>query len=203
MMTAIVTALPLAAQRRVDLLVDVEGVYRQSGIAAEGGVAIYSPRFETGGGVGAGVNVWMTGRVSLEVKAAVLASEMELRFVDGDAVSVVDVGFVNMIPISAVVQWHPFEDVGVRPYFGAGLVYVIMQDIGERAQIPRTDFGASTGLLLNAGVRIPLSKRWAVTGDARYVPVETRGTVRFGDGETGGDLDVRPLVLSFGVAYTF
>ena len=200
---AIAAALPLAAQRRIDLLVDVEGVYRQSGIDAGDGAVIYSPRFETGGGIGAGVNVWMTGRVSLEVKAAVLASEMELRFVDGDAVSVVDVGFVNMIPISAVVQWHPFEDVGVRPYFGVGVVHVIMQDVEERALIPRTNFGSDTGLLLNAGVRIPLSKRWAVTGDARYVPVETRGTVRFGDDDTRGDLDVRPLVVSFGVAYSF
>ena len=98
MVMAMVIALPVAAQRRVDLLIDVEGVYRQSGIDAADGTAVYTPQFETGGGIGAGVNVWMTGRVSLEVKAAVLASDMELRFVDGDAVSVLDVGFVNMIP---------------------------------------------------------------------------------------------------------
>lgn len=203
---AMVMTLPLAAQRRVDLLVDVEGVYRQSGIDPGDATAIYTPQFETGGGIGAGVNVWMTGRVSLEMKAAVLASEMELRFIDGDAVSVLDVGFVNMIPLSAVVQWHPFEEGAIRPYFGAGVVYVIMQDIEQRELTPRTEFGGDAGLLLNAGLRIPLSKRFALTADARYVPVETRGSVRFGDDEiegTAGDLDVRPLVVGFGVAYTF
>jgi outer membrane protein W len=203
---AMVITLPLAAQRRVDLLVDVEGVYRQSGIDAGDATAVYSPRFETGGGIGAGVNVWMTGRVSLEFKAAVLASEMELRFIDGDAVTVLDVGFVNMIPLSAVVQWHPFEEGAIRPYFGAGAVYVMMQDVEQREQTPQTNFGGAAGLLLNAGLRVPLSKRFALTADARYVPVETRGTVRFGDDDiegTAGELDVRPLVVGFGLAYSF
>lgn len=199
----VMSALPLAAQRRVDLIVDVEGVHRQSGIDAGESGAIYTPEFDNGGGIGAGVNVWMTGRVSLEVKAAVLASNMQLRFINGDAVAILDVGYVNMIPISAVAQWHPFEEGAVRPYFGAGVVYVMMEDVEARGQTPRTEFGSDTGLLLNAGLRVPLSKRWALTGDARYVPVETRGNVRFGDSETGGDLDVRPLVVGFGVAYTF
>jgi outer membrane protein len=186
----------------VELLVDAEGVHRQSG-GPPSLTSAYRPEFDNGGGVGVGLNWFFTGRVSLEVKAAVLATEMRLRTVQGDFVGTVNVGSVNMIPVTALVQWHPFEEGSLRPYVGAGVAHIFVEDIDAEGLIPRTEFSNPTGLVVDGGLRLVLSDRWSLTGDARYVPIETSGNVRFGGGESEADLDVRPLVVGFGVAYRF
>jgi outer membrane protein len=185
----------------VEILVDAEGVHRQSG--ADTAVSAYRPEFDNGGGLGVGLNWFFTGRMSLEVKAAVLATEMRLRSVQGDFVGTVTVGSVNMIPVTALVQWHPFEEGALRPYVGAGVAHIFVEDIDAEGLVPRTDFSNPTGLVLDGGVRFSLSSRWSLTGDARYVPIETSGSVRFGNSDSEADLDVRPLVVGFGVAYRF
>ena len=192
-----------SAQDRVELIVDVEGVHRQNGGAVSGAGSAYQPEFENGGGFGLGVNWHFSGRVSLEVKAAVLASDMSLRVEEGDFVALVDVGYVNMVPVTALVQWHPFEKGSLRFYVGAGVAHVFIEDIEAEGLVPRTEFSNTTGLVVDAGLRIPMSKRWSFTGDARYIPVETSGTARFGPNGIEGNLDVRPLIVSFGLAYQF
>jgi outer membrane protein len=188
----------------VEIIVDAEGVHRQSDIDADRTGTFYEPEFDNGGGLGVGVNWFMTGRVSLELKAAVLASDMQIRIVDGDFVGKVNVGYVNMVPVTAVVQWHPFEDgVALRPYVGAGVAHVFLEDVAEEGLVPRTEFSNTTGLVLNAGLRVSVSKRWSLAGDVRYVPVETSGRVRFANQETESDLDVRPLIVGFGIVYHF
>jgi outer membrane protein W len=201
-----VAALPLAAERRLELIVDVEGVHRQeriSGAAAGESETTYEPEFDNGGGVGVGLNWRFTDRTSLEVKAAVLASDMRIRVISSDFVAVANVGYTNMIPISAVVQWHPFEGVALRPYIGAGVAHIIVEDIEAKGLVPATEFSDTTGLVLNAGLRVAISKRWSLSGDARYIPVETSGAARFGNQETEAELAVRPLIVGFGVVYRF
>jgi outer membrane protein W len=80
---------------------------------------------------------------------------------------------------------------------------VFIDDVEAEGLVPRTEFSNTTGLVLDAGLRVPLSKRWSLTGDARYVAVETSGTVRFGNSATEGGMDVRPLIVGFGAAYRF
>src|SRR6476659_8528005 len=56
---------PLFAQHRVDIFVDAEGVHRSSKATFEPNVVRFEPRFDNGGGIGGGINVFMGDRVSL------------------------------------------------------------------------------------------------------------------------------------------
>src|SRR5205085_4219062 len=73
-------ATPVMAQRRVDLIFDVEGV-RQNSKPSQftPNERRFEPRFNTGGGLGLGVNWFMSDRLSLEAKASLLSSSVRLR----------------------------------------------------------------------------------------------------------------------------
>ena len=102
------------------------------------------------------------------------------------------------------MQWHPIDGGSFRPYVGVGLAYVILRDIEKSAGgVTGVSFDDPTGLVVNAGLRIPFSSRWALNGDARYVPVETSGRARFGGTTSSAEIEVRPLLVAVGLAYRF
>ncbi|HEX8171839.1 MAG TPA: OmpW family outer membrane protein [Thermoanaerobaculia bacterium] len=193
-------ALPSLAQR-VDLILDVEGVRRNDDGPSR--PIRYDPTFETGGGIGGGVNWHFSGRTSLEVKIAALVSEMHVQITGSDFVARANLGRAQMYPITAVLQWHPVEKGSLRPYLGVGVAHVITRNIEATPLTPAIEFEDPTGLVLDAGLRIPFSKRWSLAGDARYVPVETRGSARFGSDDQVAELHVRPLVVGVGIVYHY
>ncbi|HET7434072.1 MAG TPA: OmpW family outer membrane protein [Thermoanaerobaculia bacterium] len=195
-------ATPLLAQRRVDLFFDVEGARRAAKTEFVPNETRYVPSFDDGGGIGGGVNWYFSGRMSLELKVAGLASHLHVRRTGGDFVTVADLGNAQIYPITAVMQWHPVEHGTFRPYVGIGAAHVILRNIEKRASvIGDVSFDDPTGLVVDAGLQIPLGKRWSLTGDARYIPIETQARAVFAESTT--DLDVRPLLVSFGLAYHF
>ena len=203
-LAALLVALPAVAERKLELIVDVEGVRRSEIGQVTGGVR-YQPDFDNGGGIGAGLNWWLSDRTSLEVKVAGLESQMHVRIVRSDAIIQGDLGSAQLFPLTAILQWHPLEGTGIQPYIGVGAAYILLRDIEGTSATPDVTFEDPMGLVLNAGLRVPLSKRWSFTGDARYIPVESSGSVRFGEGSDAAraDIHVRPLVIGLGVAYHF
>lgn len=199
----LLAALPAAAQRHFELFVDAEGVHRSSRHGFSPGESDYVPQFDEGGGLGGGVNWFFSERFSVEAKIAALATRMTLVTAGSDYVATLDLGWTTMYPVSAVAQWHPLPGKGIQPYLGAGLTYVIVSDVEETVGSPEVRFGNPAGLVVAGGLRIPLGDQWVLFGDARYVPVETRGTIQFGRGTTVADMDVRPLIVAFGAGYRF
>lgn len=195
-----------AAQEKVEILIDLEGVHRTGGsteIAAPDG-SIYAPEFDNGGGIGGGVNWYFSSRVSLELKVAALVSGGTIVVRGPDFIGTVELDDAQIYPITAVMQWHPFEKAALRPYFGAGVSHVILRNISQSALAPGLEFDNPTGLVLNGGVHLLTSKRWSLYGDVKYIPIETSAGVRLEDGGSGEtSLDVKPLVVSFGIAYHF
>lgn len=192
------------AQRRVEVIVDAEGVHRSSDVEIEPNRVSYVPRFDNGGGAGIGVAWFVSGRVALEFKAAGLASQLTIRRTGSDFITVGELGYAQIYPISAIVQWHPVDGGSFRPYLGIGAAYVILRNIEKSAAgVTGVEFDDPTGLVINAGLRIPFSSRWSLNGDVRYVPVETSGRARFsGTGATAG-IHVKPLIVGAGLAYRF
>ena len=192
------------AQHRVEFFLDAEGVRRSdTTFDFAPGTARFQPEFDTGGGVGGGVNWFLSDRVSLEGKVAGLATQARVRIVNGDFVGTADLGYAQLYPISGVVQWHPLEHAAVRPYFGAGAVYTILRNINKQVGAGATgiQFKDPTGLVLDAGLEFPLGHKWSVLADARYVPMETSSRVSFPGTAASLDMHVRPLIVSFGVGY--
>ncbi|HEX9162770.1 MAG TPA: OmpW family outer membrane protein [Thermoanaerobaculia bacterium] len=164
-------ALPVFAQRRVDLIVDAEGVRRSSAARFEPNVIRFDPHFDTGGGVGGGINFFLTDRVSFEAKVAALESHLRIRSSGSDFVSVADLGRAQIYPITALLQWHMLEHAAIRPYVGAGVGHVIVRNIEKKAgshgcALPGSDGTRSrwrTGALAVAKVEHP--RRCALHAD--------------------------------------
>jgi outer membrane protein len=201
---AILSVAVSAAAQRVDFFVDVEGVRRTGGTTAfTPGVTRFDPAFKTGGGIGGGVNWFFSDRVSLEAKVAALASKAQVRVIGSDFVLTVDLGWAQLYPISAVVQWHLAEHGTIRPYIGAGAVHTVLRNINKRIGASATGirFKDPTGVVVDGGLEFSLSKKWSLLTDARYVPIETKSQATFPGTPSSIDLHVRPLIVSFGLGY--
>jgi len=200
------TAAPLLAQRRVDFLVDAEGVRRSSRNTDFTPGTRFEPNFNTGGGVGGGLNFFFTDRVSLEGKIAGLGTKMRVRVVGSDFVAIADLGYAQIYPISAILQWHMLERGAFRPYFGAGVSHVILRNISKKVGTSGASgikFKDPTGLVVDGGLEFSLGKRWSLFGDARYIPIETSSRAVFVGTTSAVKISVRPLIVSTGVAYHF
>ena len=199
-------AAPAAAQRRFDLIVDAEGVRRTNRyrFVFEPNQVRYEPQFNNGGGLGVGVNWFFSDRVSLELKAAALDSRVRVRRMGSDFVAVADIGHAQIFPITALLQWHFLEEGAIRPYIGAGAGYVVLKNIDKPfIGAQGIEFDDPTGLVINGGIMIPFSKRFSATADARYTPIETQASAAFVGTTSRAEIEVKPLIVSFGIAYHF
>lgn len=195
---------PASAQRRLELIADVEGVHRDRQVRFEPNTVRFDPEFQAGGGAGFGLNWILSDRLSLEMKAAALATRLRLRRTGGDFVATADLGYAELYPLMAVLQWHMLERGSIRPYIGAGVSHVILRNIDkETIGITGIDFEDPTGLVVNGGLRFPFGDRWNALADARYTPIETQARARFIGTTAVSEIDVNPLIVSFGLAYRF
>jgi len=202
----VAAALPLAAQRRVDVIVDVEGVRRSESADNQfvPGTTQLNPRFHTGGGLGGGVNWFFGDRLSLETKVSALETDMNIQIFGADSVASFHVGRAYIYPISAIVQWHLTEHGALRPYIGAGVSHIILHNIEHNTGvIGGVRFKDPTGVVVDGGVEWRLSDRWSFNGDAPYVPIETNSTATFIGTGSSIRLHVKPLIAGFGLAYHY
>jgi outer membrane protein W len=196
-------ASPAMAQRALELIVDAEGVRRTADdVEFAPGRTRFVPTFATGGGVGAGLNLWLSGRVSVEAKVAGVESHLTVRTAGSDFVVNTDLGRAQIYPVTVVVQWHPMEHGTLRPYLGIGAAHIILRDIERRSDL-NVRFHDPTGLVLDGGFRLRFSSRWSAIADARYVAIETRTRATFIGTTAATELHVRPVVVAVGAAYRF
>jgi outer membrane protein len=204
--TVLSLATSASAQERVDLFFDAEGVHRSGMVSSfTPGVTRFEPQFNTGGGVGGGLNFFLTDRVSLEAKLAALGTKVRVRIIGSDFVGVADLGWAQLYPISAVIQWHLLERGAFRPYIGGGVVHTILRNVNKRvgAGASGIRFKDPTGLVVDGGVEFKVARKWSLLADARYVPMETNSRVTFPGTTSSLDMHVRPLIVSFGLGYRF
>jgi outer membrane protein W len=202
---AVLAATPLMAQRRIDFLIDAEGARRTGHNESFTPGVRFDPQFGTGGGAGVGLNFFLSDRVSIEAKAAALESRLRVRIVGSDFIAIANLGRAQIFPISAVLQWHLAEHGTIRPYLGAGVAHVILHNVNRSVSGSATGihFKDPTGVVVDGGLEFNLSKRFGIYGDARYIPVETKSTASFVGTSSAVQMNVRPMIVSAGIAWRF
>ncbi|MBC8751967.1 MULTISPECIES: OmpW/AlkL family protein [Paraburkholderia] len=112
-----------------------------------------------------------------------------------------DLGGVNVLPPTLLLQYH-FNHAGmIRPYVGAGVNYTYFYNDGlstgsEGIQVSRSSFGPA----VQAGVDAQITKTVFLNADIKKIWMHTDASV---GGSSLGRLDIDPLVLGIGVGMKF
>lgn len=207
---AVLAAMPLAAQSRsVDIYgfatwVDPSG----DSVFDADGVDDARVEFDSEQGFGVAVNVFFSNRISAEFAASVVEPDVVFRS-DNPAFPFLTGGQLEMIPITATLQFHFNPEGRVDPYIGAGAAYVLFDrvdnfgDVGG-IDVDAIDFDDDVGLVVNAGLTFDITPSFAVYLDGKYVPVSSSATASFATGPgTATEIDINPLILSAGLGFQF
>lgn len=110
-------------------------------------------------------------------------------------------GTFKHLPPTLTLQYH-FTDLGAyKPYVGAGINYTKISSVdvkynGGALQLDNHSYGAA----LQAGVDIPLDKKWSLNFDVKKVYIKTDV---YSAGTSLGTLKLDPLLVGVGVGYRF
>ncbi len=111
-------------------------------------------------------------------------------------------GTFKHLPPTLTLQYH-FTDLGAyKPYLGAGINYTKISSVSikngnDTLQLDNSSYGAA----LQAGVDIPLDKKWSVNVDVKKVYIKT--DVYGPTGASLGTLKLDPVLFGVGVGYRF
>jgi len=143
--------------------------------------------FDTDQGYGLGVNFFITRRLSAELTASEIKPEGRVSSGDGYVDTELD-----MLPITAVAQYHFNPEGKLDPYVGMGIAYIIFDEFSSKD--PNVDFSGvdvrnDYGAVFNAGLSYEIrlqsadhlgGSRRAVLGGRPSAERALRGGVAFG-----------------------
>lgn len=107
----------------------------------------------------------------------------------------------NVAP-TLLVNWH-FGQPGDtwRPYVGAGINYTKFANVKSKLA-DDVEMSDSVGLAVQAGIDYKLTPQWSLFGSVARVDVKSK-VVAAGATVLTTKVDFRPVVYSFGLAYSF
>lgn len=157
--------------------------------------------FDSSAGLGAGI-LWEEGQWGLEVKASFTRTDITVKSVLSDAVFLLDLGTVDVIPVTALIQYRFHNSGDMTPYIGAGAALIHLSSIQVPESDEKIEFDDDYGFVVNAGFDVELSRQWALNLDGRYIPLETASS---GEASVFGRNEIRlePLIWSAGLRYRF
>lgn len=112
-----------------------------------------------------------------------------------------NLGGVNVLPPTLLLQYH-FNHAGrIRPYLGAGMNYTLFYNNGlhaggEGIGVTNHSFGPA----LQAGVDVQVTKSMFVNADIKKIWMHTDATL---GGQSLGRLNIDPVVVGVGVGMRF
>jgi outer membrane protein W len=193
-------AVPAAAQDRpVDFTIWGTWVDMQGSTTFEDGL---ETEFDSGEGLGISTNIFVTDRLSAEVAVFALTSDAFLNFEDFDQL---ELGAVDLVPVTAGLQYHFLGSSRFDPYVGGGAAYVMAEEL-ESDDLDGVGLGTielddEFTWFVQAGLGFQFTDHFGLALDARYIPYEpgTESSV------TGGeeDLEITPLLASVGLRFRF
>lgn len=116
----------------------------------------------------------------------------------------VDLGEVNLLPPTLLLQYHFRPDRIFRPYVGAGVNYTVFWD--ENAPggaVTSIDYDNAVGYAVQAGFDYGLNDRWMLNLDAKRYWLDTDVRITSALGPLSADVDLDPWTFSIGLGYRF
>ena len=112
-----------------------------------------------------------------------------------------DLGGVNVLPPTLLLQYHFNHQGRVRPYVGAGVNYTYFYNDGlhagdQQISVKRSSFGPA----LQAGVDVQLTKSVFANVDLKKIWMKTDASL---NGASLGTLHIDPLIVGLGVGMKF
>lgn len=132
--------------------------------------------------------------------------------IKGDANAVVgnqNLGSVDALPPTLLLQWHFNPDQTFDPYVGAGINYTRMLDRNlqlESGALAGTKIKVdadSWGYALQAGLDINLKDGWLINADVKYINIETDVKLKVAGWTKIDELDINPWVFGIGIGKKF
>lgn len=116
----------------------------------------------------------------------------------------VDLGQVNLLPPTLLLQYHFRPHETFRPYAGAGVNYTVFwNEDAPGGAVTGIDYDNSVGYALQAGFDYGLGKHWMLNFDVKRYWLDTDVSITSALGPLGADVDLDPWTVSFGVGYRF
>jgi outer membrane protein len=110
-----------------------------------------------------------------------------------------DIGTFKHLPPTLTVQYHFTDFTGFKPYVGAGFNYTKISNVNLSTGHKLDDH--STGLAIQAGVDVPLTKQVSLNFDVKKVQIQT--AVYNASNVKAGTLKLDPVLIGVGVGYRF
>ena len=198
----VLAATPLFAQERRTTL-----TVWASQVSYEGEnelVPDFTTEFDDGNALGASVNFFMTRHFSVEASVFGIRSDARLIFEDA---AELDLGKIDLVPITLGAQFHFLGQSRFDPYVGAGGAYVMADDLNSRdldvLGLGRIELENELTYYLNAGVGVQITEGFGIVVDGRMIPYETTSTSTAPTRPGSEDLDFSPRILSVGLRFRF
>jgi outer membrane protein len=110
-----------------------------------------------------------------------------------------DIGTFKHLPPTLLAQYHFTNFNGFKPYVGAGINYTRINNVNLTTG--HTLDNHSWGAAVQAGVDIPLDKKWSLNFDVKKINIKTN--VYSSAGVNAGTLKLDPVAASVGLGYRF
>jgi outer membrane protein len=193
---------PALAQRSFDLTGNVVWLDPSGGGSFEDLSDPADIEFEPSVGYGLAANVFFSDRISADLAISRVSPEAQVR----RRASGGRTGNLDIMPVTAVLQFHFAPNGFIDPYIGGGAAYVLYDDFDNNGvgNLDRIDLEDDVGFAVNAGVGIKLGGRLGIVVDAKYVPLESNATaVNVTGPDEEGRIDVSPIIVSAGLSLRF
>jgi len=159
----------------------------------------------SGPGLEFDATVMFSDLFGVELSVGVSGHRLDLVGGDWDGI---DGGWVGLVPLTALAQYHLQVYGPWDPYFGLGITWIggfssLSSDFQD-AGVEDLDLKGGAGIAAQIGTNYQMNNRWYANVDLRYLGASLDATVRTDEGDLPPvTLDIKPWVFAVGFGYKF
>lgn len=147
------------------------------------------------------ISYFFTPHIAAELVLLISNHDVDARL---SGVGNVDLGEVNLLPPTLLLQYHFRPEAKFRPYAGAGVNYTVFwNEDAPGGAVTGIDYDNAAGYALQAGFDYGIGRHWLVNFDVKRYWLNTDVNIRSGLGRLNADVDIDPWTISMGIGYRF